>query len=78
MVSAFPSSNSEFTDENIEKFDTHWVEFLKHQYGCPLEKGTVVWSNCNPKIGRTNYEEFNKARNMAKKIFNLVEPPETK
>lgn len=77
LVLVFPS-NSNLNHDNIQNFDKHWVQFLKHQYGCPLEEETIDWKNCKPNIGQTNYEEFYKAREMAKKIFELVDPPNTK
>jgi hypothetical protein len=55
------------------EFDKHWGEFLRKEFGCPVpDKETLyTYQQCKPGIGEVDREEFNKARELAKKVFEL-------
>lgn len=59
----------------IFDFDARWVEFMRKAYGCPLPKDHIDWKLCVPKLGEVNYNEFLEVRRLAKKLFDLAEPP---
>lgn len=72
MVSVFPSSNADYlTHLDIQNFDKHWVAFMRDRYGCPNFEDAIDWKNCNPKLGSVNFSEYEKARKIAKRIFDL-------
>lgn len=54
-------------------FDKHWNLYIRELFGCPEDGDTTV-ETC--KITPTvNYGEFLKARQEAKKVFDLYEHP---
>lgn len=54
-------------------FDLHYMHFLSDYFGCQWkEKGGFDSETCKgPKWGTINYREYSKAREMAKKLFDL-------
>jgi hypothetical protein len=58
--------------QRIIDFEKHWNAYLLDLAGCRDK----IWSStCDPKKGVQNIEEWLKARNAAKKLFSLHEPP---
>jgi hypothetical protein len=51
-------------------FDLHWNLYIRRLFGCP-DAGDTNAETCNPAIGQTDYKEFAKARDQAKRLFDL-------
>ena len=63
------------------KFDQHWSKFLLESLGCWHEPAPgdalakpLTKEDCDPDDATLDYNEFLKARNLAKKVFILDEP----
>ena len=66
------------------QFDRFWMQYLLTKYGCPVPKpndplaATIDKSECKPYKQKIDRESFDKARELAKKIFDLDEPTKSK
>lgn len=54
----------------VAQLDSHWVLYARRLFGCP-DVGEIARDVCNPTLGRTDYTEFRKARELAKQVFEL-------
>lgn len=52
------------------RFDEHWNVYLRKAFGCPLVGDTTA-ANCLPAKAQVDYAEFAKAREEAKRLFDL-------
>lgn len=55
---------------NALAFDLAWNLYLRRLFGCP-DEGDTNADTCRPMLGRTDYAEFAKAREQAKRVFDL-------
>lgn len=51
-------------------FDLHWNLYIRRLFGCP-DAGELSTDTCHVPTGTTDYREFSKAREAAKKLFDL-------
>lgn len=51
-------------------FDQHWNLYIRRLFGCP-DAGEISADTCRPVAGTTDYREFIRAREQAKKLFDL-------
>ena len=70
------------SDENERRkveltFDKFWGEYLLQEYGCVTDTNYVSKpikpEDCNPNTATINAVAFLRARELAKKVFNLHE-----
>ena len=54
------------------EFDKHWGLYLRNLFGCE-PTGPTTEETCDPSRGYIDYASFSKARDLAKKIFQLRE-----
>lgn len=63
-------------DEQVRQWlDLHhiWFVFLAKYFGCPKDQTQFEINECRNARGNMDYSSFNKARELAKKIFELEE-----
>lgn len=71
-LSQAQSVDGEQTQRWIE-FHHVWFKFLSSYFGCPPGLHEHEIGDCRGAKGNLDYDTFNKARNLAKKIFDLEE-----
>lgn len=69
LILAYLMAKPQVNQEDIDEFTKTWVEFYKTEIGC-LNNGDIV---CNPSKGYWDGKKFKKARELAKKVFDLDE-----
>jgi hypothetical protein len=72
---AFLSPRREY-DELRERTLAHEIpydKFLRKLFGCK-PTGPTDAENCNPTLGDIDYAAFRKAREAAKKLYDLADP----
>lgn len=61
------------------KFDQHWERYLLAEYGCPVLTGDALQVTLKPvdctEPPRIMADEKKQARDLAKIVFGLVDPP---
>ena len=55
----------------VVSFEKHWNVFIRKLFGCPYPSGEINAGTCHPARAETDLEEFRKAREAAKKLFDL-------
>ena len=53
---------------DVEK---NWFPFVRELYGCP--ENFTGYQDCRPDTGHIDYEHYKKAREAAKRLFDLGE-----
>lgn len=52
------------------EYEKPWNLYVRRLFGCP-DDGEVTRETCNVTLGRTDYREFQRAREQAKKLYQL-------
>jgi hypothetical protein len=68
-VCARPVDEAEFRRRALV-FEKHWDPFIRRLFGCELE-GPTTAETCRPALGQVDRREYERARNAAKKLFEL-------
>ena len=56
--------------DKVLEFEKHWDIFVRNLFGCQ-KTGETNSDTCKPSNGSINYSEWTRARNAAKKLFEL-------
>lgn len=73
LLSSALIGQSQYDDMRLRtlEFYSHFDSYTRILFGCPVDNPTFEPNECKINQGRIDYKEYRKAREAAKKLFEL-------